>query len=222
MKFSLKSKMGPRWTLDSLGWAAAGVLSLIFLSSGFGPSTETYASVDLASLIDNSAIGKASQAKYEAKRESLISLLEFMRDNQVMSKDQGPQLIKLWTSDAPTAADTASLKDLKTQIMANSKAYEDLQNKTTLTSADQTTLDTDRQEIQATQDAISSLAQQFSANMNQLQQQSAADVLTKVKAAAQQVGKAQGYTVVFINTSAPYCDHDITQAVMDSLNKPGS
>lgn len=209
----------PKMNFDTLGWVTAGVLGVVLFTSGFGPTNQTFAIADLPSLVDNSNVGKASQAAYLATRQSRLDLLTFMKDNQVMSGDQTQQLVKLWTEAAPPASDQQALKDLKTQIMANSKAYQDLQAKTTLTSADQTILDTDRKEIQAAQDSISALAQQFSGEMQALQQKSASDVLNKVRAAVQAEGKNQACSIVFIKTAAPYCDHDITQSVMDSLNK---
>ncbi len=204
---------------DTLGWVVAAVIGIGVLSSGFAPTTESYANVDMASLIDNSNPGKAVQAQLNDAKQSRLDLLQFMYQNRVMTADQVQQLSKLWLEDNPPAADQATLKSLKTQIMAASKAYEDLQAKTTLSAQDQTALATDKSEIQATSSAISQMAQQFNQDMQQMQQTSASGLLAKVKAAVQSAGKAQGYTVVFGKNSAPYCDHDITQTVMDALNK---
>lgn len=214
-------KLSPKLNIDTLGWVVAATIGLGIVGSGYTPATDSYASVDMASLIDNSNPGKTAQTDLNIAKQARLDLLQFMYQNRVMSGDQSQQLTKLWLEANPPAADQSTLTGLKTQIMAATKGYQDLQAKTTLTAQDQTTLANDKSMITATQASISQMAQQFNEDMQQMQQTSASALLIKVKTAVQAIGKAQGYTIVFGKNSAPYCDHDLTSAVMDSLNKGG-
>jgi len=45
------------------------------------------------------------------------------------------------------------------------------------------------------------------------------DTLDKVRQAIQQVGRDQGYSIVFSNNIAPYCPNDLTTEASNKMNK---
>jgi len=45
------------------------------------------------------------------------------------------------------------------------------------------------------------------------------DTLEKVREAIQQVGRDQGYSIVFANNIAPYCPNDLTTDASNKMNK---
>src|SRR5579862_9609775 len=120
-------------TFDRLGWiVAASILGLI-VACGFQGSMDKIASVDLASMVDSSDLGKSNTAALNLMRTSREDLLKFIDENRVLTADQVKNLRTLWLKENPTNGDKASIEALKAEIVAQAKKNIDLGQKPNLT-----------------------------------------------------------------------------------------
>ncbi len=204
--------------IDRLGWIVAAAILGIILACGFRDSFDKVATVDLASMVETSDLGKSNIAALNTMKTAREDLLKFIDDNRVLTNDQATNLRTLWLKDAPSAADKASLESLKADIVASAKKNVELGQKPNLTPEERTLL----QEYANRSASMERLAQQWYQEFSQEIQQSAqdrrVDTLTKAKAAAQGVAKTQGFTLVFDNSVGVYAANDLTADALKAMN----
>jgi Skp family chaperone for outer membrane proteins len=204
--------------LQRLGWIISAAVLGVLLASGFQGSMDKVATVDLNSMVETSDMGKAGQADFDKMKDGREGLLKFLDDTRVLTIDQANTLRTLWLKPAPTAAETASLERLKADVVAQAKKNVELSTKPNLTAEERTLL----QEYASRSAAIEQVAGQwldeFRQEMRGWAEQRKADTLKKAKAAAQQVAKAQGFSLVFDSSVAVYAANDLTDEALKTMN----
>lgn len=205
-------------TFHRLGWIVAAAILGVIAASGFQGSFEKVASVDLSHMVDTSDLGKAGAAAFDTMKVGREGLLQFIDDNRVLTLDQAKNLRTMWLKDNLSTADKAALESLKAQIVAQQKRNVELSTKTTLTPEERTLL----QEYASRSANMETLANQwleeFRQEMRDWGQGKRAETLQKAKAAAQEVAKAQGFTLVFDSGVAVYAANDLTADALKAMN----
>jgi Skp family chaperone for outer membrane proteins len=201
-----------------LGWIAAAAILGVLAASGFQDGFDKVASVDLSIIVETSNLGKSNIAALEGMKTSREDLLKFIDENRVLTMDQAKNLKTLWLKDNPATTDTNSLTRLKAEIVAQAARNNEISGKANLTPEERTLL----QEYASRSAAMEQLAGQWWDEFRQEIQQSAQDrridTLNKARVAAQTVGKAAGYSLVFDSSVAVYAANDLTPDALKAMN----
>ncbi len=205
-------------TFQRLGWILAAAMLGLFAAAGFQGSLDKVATVDLSQMVEMSDLGKANIAALDAMKTAREDMLKFIDENRVLTVEQAKNLRTLWLKEAPTAVDKASLETLKAEIVAQAKKNQELSSKPNLTTEERALLQEYASRSATMEQTANQWYQEFAQDIQQSAQQRRIDTLTKARAAAQGVGKSQGYTLVFDSTVAVYAANDITADSLKAMN----
>lgn len=205
--------------LSGLGWLVAGVIAMTMLASGFQTGQTKMAVVDMQRILSESKAGKKVRDDMSIQVNLRQGLLEFVNLNKVVTPEQANKLETLTLKDNPTQADKDELESLKATIRSESKKFESLMQKPSLS-------DTERAEFNKLADLrrgsdalLNDWNQKFSQQLSNMQDDMLAAVLKKARDAVQGVGKKDGYTVVFPTTVAVYASNDVTDAAIKAVDE---
>jgi len=203
---------------DAMGWGLAATLVGILAGTGFQGPGAKYAIVDIASVANQSDLGKADQATIQAAQKQRIGLLTFISQYRVVSPDSATQLRDLTLLENPTDQNKADLLTLQAKIEADTKKYSDLQAETKLSPEDQLILNDFQGRVQKSGQLLSQWDSEFTNDLQTKSQKNNEQVVTKVRETAAEVAKEQGCTLVFDANIAPYSSTDLTDATLQMMN----
>jgi Skp family chaperone for outer membrane proteins len=204
---------------SKLGWTMVAALVGVVFAVGFQTATTKIGIVDIAKVMDDSDMGKASQALLTKMNKDRVDILEFMSENRVLTEAQAKRLRELWLKDGRTPAEETEFLKLKTDISADAKRANDLTNKpTSLTPEEHSLLDDFARRSQITQQVGTQFKQDFAQELDKRTDTEQRNVLSKARISVQIVAKAQDFTVVFEARIAPFAANDITQSTLDAMN----
>lgn len=204
---------------NRLGWAcAAGLVALLGIV-GFQGAAEKTGVVDLNKCIQQSALGQANTAQLNAAVNARRGLIDFIRTYRVLTAEQAQRMRDLTLKTTVTDAEKAELERLKQEVIAADKKRNELAQKGNgLTDDEKKQLNEFAQRAQAMGAVLEAWNGDFTDDLTQLQQKLQAETIDKAKAALAQVGKAQGFSVIFETNVAPYAANDVTEAVVKQMN----
>jgi Skp family chaperone for outer membrane proteins len=211
----MKLRFG-KW--DWLGWSIALALTSLAVAGGFQGPTEKIAVVDIVKVAEGSNLGKARQDLFAKQKKARETLVQFI-DKKVISPEQLGRIRQLSLKDTLTPAETTELAKLKDDVTATTKRYSDLQGKPNLTPEEKLALQDYSRFAQNTDTAVNQWFQEFAGEMQAMYNQQRESVLDAARVAAKQVGKSQGFSIVFDANAAPYGVNDITDATLQAINK---
>jgi Skp family chaperone for outer membrane proteins len=177
-----------------------------------------FGSVDLSAVAEQSKLGNREKTEFDALRTKLTQLLQFMNTNKVMTREQGTKLRELWLAEKPTDAQKTELENLKTAIQKSSQELRDLLGKLNPDEKDQARIRELLPLSNATDDQLPALDNQYGLMMRSRADAKQQEVLDKARAAAQKLGKQQGYTVIFESQVAVYAANDVTPQVLQVMD----
>lgn len=196
----------------------AGAVAAFLSLAAFQNTTLKVGVVDLARVAEESKLGKRKKAEFDARRNQMAALLQFVNEHRVMTRAQGNQLKTLMLLPNPTPTQTEDLKKLQDTIRAQKAELDGLMRKVGPTQAELQRAN----ELSAMLNEAGEMArewnQDFGAEMSQLAQQSQQEVIDKARVAAQKVGQKGGYSVVFEAGVAVYAANDITQEAIRQMD----
>lgn len=204
--------------IDQLGWIFAAALGGVMFASGFQNTTDKTGVVDIGSVVDKSNYGQANSAQFNQMKAARQGLLEFVDQNPVLTTEQAQQLHDLTVKDSPTDADKAQLAKVESDVTASTKNYQDLSGKANLTPEERTQLDEYSHRSQVMQTTQQRWYNEFMSDLQDWSDKRKLDSINKARAAVQQVAKAQGYSIVFDESVAPYGANDLTDAALQAMN----
>jgi Skp family chaperone for outer membrane proteins len=204
---------------NRIGWAAAVVVAGVLAAAGFQGPNEKTGTVDLNKCIQQSVVGQTNTAQLNAAVAARKGLVEFVRTYKVLTADEAQKIRDLTLKTAPTDADKAELERVKQGVIASDKKRNELSQKGTgLTDEEKKQLNEFAQRAQMMGGVLEQWNQDFTGDLTELQQKLQQETLDKARAALAQVGKAQGYTVIFESNVAPYSANEVTAAVVKQMD----
>lgn len=203
---------------DQLGWVLAAAIGGVMLASGFQNTTEKTGVVDIGSVVDKSTYGQANSAQFGQMKAARQGLLEFVDQNSVLTTEQAQQLYDLTEKESPTDADKAQITKIESDVTASTKNYQTLTGKSSLTPEERTQLDEYSHRSEVMQQTQQRWYQQFMTELQDWSDKRKLDSINKARTAVQTVAKAQGYSIVFDESVAPYGANDLTDAALQAMN----
>jgi len=205
--------------VERLGWIAAAALAGGIVAMGFKAPGDKTGTVDVAKVFKDSDMAKKQTDTLRAQVVARRSVMEFVGANRNMKPEDAGKLHDLVIKEAPTAADKVEIERIKGDATAAETKARELQTKDKPTAADLTQLDDFTKHKDATGQLLDKWQKDFQEEIQTKEAKMNDDTLDKVRQAIQQVGRDQGYSIVFSNNIAPYCPNDLTTEASNKMNK---
>ncbi len=204
--------------IDKLGWLVAALLLGVMLGTGFQEGPLKFAVADITSVVENSDFGKKNQGDFKAMKDAREALLAFIDQYRILSVQQASEL-KLLSLKVPlTAEEKAKLERIKADVIAAKKKSDEIVQKQNLTPEDRKLLDEMGNQAAAMEQTAQEWLREFTNELQAWADSKKLESLNRARAAVQEVGKAQGFTLVFELGIAPYGANDITDASLKAMN----
>lgn len=204
---------------NRLGWLVAAVIVGVAAVSGFQGAGEKMGTVDLNKCIQQSQLGQANTAQLNAAVNARKGLVDFVRTYKVLTPEQAQKIRDLTIKATPTDPEKAELERVKQEVIAADKKRNELSQKgSALTEDEKKQLDEFAKRAQMMGGVLEQWNGDFTEELTSLQQKLQQETIEKAKAALTQVGKAQGFALVFESNVAPYSANDVTDAVVKQMN----
>jgi Skp family chaperone for outer membrane proteins len=198
--------------------AAVGIVAAFFAISAFQNQTLKFGVVDLGAVADGSKLGARKRVEFDARRDKMTALMQFVAEQRVVSRAQCSQLKTLMLTANPTPAQAQELKQLQDQVRAQKTEFDTLMRVVSprpdqLQRANElSAMANEAQEI------LRDWNQEFNFEMQQLRQAFQEEVLEKAKEAAKKVSQRGGFSTVFEAGVAVYAANDITQDAIKQMD----
>jgi Skp family chaperone for outer membrane proteins len=203
---------------NQLGWIVAAGLGGILIGGGFEPAGPKYGVVDVNQVMGKSAMGTAFSKALEGMKSSRQGLLQFIGQHLVMTPGQANDLKELYLKPTPTADDKAKIESIQKDVLDSEKKYQDVQQKQNPTDDDRKLLAFDNNEVRGMEETVQLWARQLSQEVQDFVDKQNRDLEQAARAAIQEVGKAQGYTVLYDTHFTPYGANDVTDAAIKAMD----
>ncbi len=197
----------------------AGGLATFFIAPGFAPADNKIGVVDVAKAVTDSDLYKKNNDDLQAAFKQRGDLLDFMNTYPVFTVAQATRFKDLTLKPQPIQAETAELNKMKDDVKAADSTFRALQQKQNPTPADRQALDDYGKRVQALGQLIGQWRQQFSDELQALQDKATQANQDSARAAIEQIGKNQGFNLIFIKDVAPFGQNDVTEDVKKAMNK---
>ncbi len=204
---------------NRLGWACAAGIVAVLAIAGFQGAAEKTGVVDLNKCIQQSTLGQANTAQLNAAVAARRGLIDFIRTYRVLTPEQAQKMRDLTLKANITDPEKAELERIKQEVIANDRKRNELAQKGNgLTDDEKKQLNEFAQRAQAMGAVLEAWNGDFTQDLTDLQQKLQSETIDKAKAALAQVGKAQGFSMIFETNVAPYSANDVTEAVVKQMN----
>ena len=204
---------------SGLGWLVAGMMAVTLMASGFQNGAQKMGVVDMQKILSESKAGKKVRDDMTVQVNLRQGLLEFINTNKVVTRDQADKLKTLTLKANATQADKDELERIKTAVRNETKKFEGLFVKASLTDSERAEFNQLNERKREAEALLGVWNNEFSQDLNVMQDEMLANVLTKARDAVQAVGKKEGYTVVFPTTVAIYASNDLTDAAIKAVDE---
>jgi len=204
--------------IERLGWVAAAALAGGMIGMGFKAPSDKTGTVDIAKVFRDSDLAKQGTEKLRAQAQARRSVMEFVASNRNIKLEDATKLHDLLIKDPVTAVDRAEIERIQNEAKATEIKARELQTLPKPTAADLSQLDDFTKRKDQSGQLLEKWQKEFEAEIQQKEAKLNDDTLDKVRAAIQQVGKDEGYSIVFANNIAPFCPNDLTTAASNKLN----
>ena len=200
-----------------LGVMALGAVTLVSMLGFQGASTKV-GSVDVIGVQQGSEYLRSVSETLKAENDRRIDILKFVDTYRSMKREEALRFRDLSLKSMLTDPEKAELDRLKNAALESDKRFNDLVQKTNPTPDELKAIEEFRNRQATTGDLLRTWQQEFQQELNQIQNRTLADVAKRTMAAIKDVGKKQGYSVIYGAEYAPYTPNDVTEAVIKELN----
>lgn len=183
------------------------------------PSASSIGAVDVPAVFDGYSKTQKSNDELQAYSNKLMAKLQTVKDNSYLTDAEAEEFITLLDKSAPTPQDTARIKALEDLSASREKELTTLQVKSNLSDTEKAR----QKELQAMASASDErLAKEndeskkeFDAKKEEMSEAIRQDIVKAIET----VAKQKNLTLVVDKVAVLYGGTDITQAVLDTLNK---
>lgn len=184
--------------------------------SGFQATSMKVGVVDITKVFNESPLVKTQEDSLRRANDSRQSVLEFIRTYPTITRPQATTLRTLSVKKELTDAERTGLDKVKEDAKAEEKKARDLQTKANPSQDDLKAIEGYRTRTQASRELLQAWSQEFGGEMAELQNQARQELMTKVRGVIAEVGKKEGYTVIYDIQTAPYAANDVTRLAIDA------
>ena len=201
-----------------LGSACAVLLLGILVGGGFQTPAEKNGVVDINVLVDGSNFGKGVRDTVDRMRSSREDVLGFVDSNRVLTIEQATRLRDLTLKPGRTPAESAELDTLKATIVSTNKKWNELAIKPNLTPEEVTMQREFADRAQKMGDLGNQWVRAFTNDIDAYIDKQKTDANARARDAITATAKAQGFTMVYDRSFAPYGANDLTDAALAAMN----
>jgi len=205
--------------LDKLGWVVAAAMAGGIIGVGFKAPGDKTGIVDVGKVFKDSDLAKKQTEVLRAQVLARRGVMEFVGNNRNMKTEDANKLHDLYIKEIQSAPDKAEITRIQDDAKAAELKARELQTLPKPTAADLSLLDDFTKRKDASGVLLEKWQKDFQEEIQTKEGKLNDDTLEKVREAIQQVGKDQGYSIVFANNVAPYCPNDITTDSITRMNK---
>jgi Skp family chaperone for outer membrane proteins len=199
-------------TITSLG------LVTLLVGSGFQGANMKIGVVDSMAAQDALIKAKNMQEEMVAFRTLRDNAFEFLSRYRLIKKNDAEKFVALSVKATKTEVEKNELEKIKTSVMDAKKKFDDLQLKANPTPEEVKQLD-DFRKVQAdAQEFLGQMAQDTQNEISVKQNQLAGALRDSYSTVLRDLGKKQGYSVIFDRNVAPFGANDITDDVVKAAN----
>lgn len=194
-------------------------MTAILAGSGFQNASQKIGVVDTGQVAQDlwQSKGLIEQEKnFQADRETVM---QFLQRYPVMKKEEADRFKTLSLQAKKTDAEKAELEKLKTAAQDSQKKFKDLELKSSPTQEELKALDDYRMRSNDMKDYLQNLFNDLKDELQANHTKNQSSVYDSFKAGLADVGKKQGYTLVFDKNVSPYGANDLTKEVTDASSK---
>ena len=196
--------------IERLGWVAAAALAGGMIGMGFKAPGDKTGTVDVAKVFKDSDYAKQQTEGLRKQVKARQDVMEYIRGHRNMKPEDATSLRDVSVKEVASPADTAVITRIKGDADAAETKARELQTVDKPTAAQLAQLDDFTKRKDATGQLLEKWGQEFQTEFQAKQEKMSADTLQRVKDAIQQVGKDQGYSIIFSADIAPFCPNDAT------------
>jgi len=169
-------------------------------------------------VIEGSDFGKAGQQSFNKMKADRETLLQFLDTYRVLTLDQATNIRDLTLKQSRTKEEDAKLESMKADVVAQSKKWQALATKSDMSAEDRALIEDYAKRAQSMGDTLQHWYKDFSNDLTTWSDKQKIDGIAKARSAVQEVAKAQGYTIVFEASVAPYSANDLSDATLVAMN----
>jgi Skp family chaperone for outer membrane proteins len=147
------------------------------------------------------------------------NILAFLNANRLIKKEDIEKFRALSLKTGKTDAEKAELEKIKTSAVEAKKKFEDLQFKPSPNDADLKLLDDFRNRQTASQEIGEKIVRDFQKEIEQIKSDNEKSLFDSYKGSVAEVGKKQGFTIIFDANIAPFAANDATEEVVKAATK---
>ena len=204
--------------IQKLGWILAAGMAGVMFAGGFQTTTTKVGVADVQSLFQNSDLTHSKQDELKTMGDTRSDVLQFIKTYRTITPDQATRFRTLSLKTDQTPAEKTELDKLKADVIAANQSFTTLQTKQNPTADENSKLVAFNTQAQQTDVLSQKWAKEFDDEMTAAQDKMRNDVLDRAQAAVQEVGKKQGYSVIFTESVAPYSSNDVTADALKVMN----
>jgi Skp family chaperone for outer membrane proteins len=165
---------------------------------------------------------RAVQASKDTLNNALTTrenIMSFLQQYPLISVAEAEKFKALSLKAAPTDADKQEIQRLMTVAKDAKKKADDLSLKSQPSDADAKALADYRDKKDKIGELLQKIQAEFQNDLDRMKEESFSKLADLYKATVSEVGKKQGFTIVFDKGVAPYSANDITEEVVTTANK---
>lgn len=174
--------------------------------------------VDVGQVFQSSQLTGRKQQELKRLGDARREMLEFVHSYRVLTPEQAARFRELSTKPTLSPAEKIELDKIKADVIAADKAFKALQTKPNPTPEEVAKL----QDFNSRASAMSQLEQrwirEFDAEVRDTQGKMRNEVIQDIHASVREIGRKQGYTLIFVRDVAPYAANDVTQEALNAVN----
>ncbi len=174
--------------------------------------------VDITKVVEQSDFGKANQQTFGQMKTAREGVLEFVDTYRVLTTEQATRIKDLSIKPTVTAEEKAELERIKAEVMAADKKNKELSTKVNLTPEDRALIQEYSNRANSMENQAQRWLREFTQELQAWADKQKLSSLDRARAALTEVGKAQGFTVIFEVGVAPYGANDLTDAALKAMN----
>ncbi len=200
------------------GSALALLLLGILVAGGFQAPAEKNGVVDISAVIDGSGFGKGVRDSLEKMRAAREDVLGFIDANRVLTLEQATRLRDLTLKMDRNAAESAELETLKATVVATNKKWNELATKPSLSPEEVTLQREFADRAQKMGDLGNKWVRDFTNDIDAWLEKQKSESNARAREAITATAKAQGFTMIYDKSFAPYGANDLTDASLAAMN----
>ena len=184
--------------------------------TGFQANSPKVGIIDFAKAFNDTPLLKNQDEANRQAERNRQGIIDFVNTYPTITREQATRFRALSTKTNLTDAERSELDKLKNEVIADEKKARDLQTKPNPTQEDLKAIEAYRTRQQSTREMLGSWVQEFRGEIAEQRGQANQEIVTKMRSIVAEVGKREGYSVIYEAQFAPYAANDVTKQVQEA------